>query len=221
MTLPGRRPALRWGFDPDAGLGRGMIPEGRESLMPQRIAVILAGGRSMRMGVDKAAVSFQGERLIDRVVRLLRPQADRIVISGPSSYGLDLESVADLADAPAGPAAGVLSLARRLEQEGEGHGFVTAPVDGPFLPPDLVTRLTAVGGCAAAAHGANLHPTFAYWSLAALQRVEAAFVSGGPTSLMRLASLAGAARVEWPDGSVFANINSRDDLARLDPDPPS
>lgn len=177
--------------------------------MPERIAVILAGGKSARMGADKATVIFESERLIDRVVRRLRPQADRLLISGPTNYGLDIEHIPDAADAPAGPAGGVFSAARRLAPE---HGFVTAPVDGPFAPPDLVARLAESGGCAVAADREGLHPTFAYWRIVDVCAVEAEFVAG-KKSLMRLAKLTKAETVAWAHASHFANVNAPSDLA--------
>lgn len=178
-----------------------------------RIAVILAGGKSERMGRDKALVRIGGERMIDRVVARLRPQADRLLISGPTDYGLGIEFVKDAEDAPQGPAGGVLSVARVLTAEqSDALGFAIAPVDAPFLPRDLLERLSGVRGCAVASDGARLHPTFAWWTLEALRRVGAAFRSGSP-SLMRLAELLAAHAVVFP-AEALVNLNTPVDLAR-------
>ncbi|MEQ1932106.1 MAG: NTP transferase domain-containing protein, partial [Parvularculaceae bacterium] len=133
----------------------------------------------------------------------------------------DIECAPDAADAPPGPAAGVFTVARRLSLKRDGpDGFVTAPVDGPNLPDDLVERLLRGGGCAVAADGEHVHPTFAYWTIAALQATEPAFRASGSPSLLRLAELTGAVRVVWPNAAAFANINSHEDLERLTLDAP-
>lgn len=49
---------------------------------------VLAGGRSSRMGVNKALIEFDGMRLIDRLVQTLRPLFDpvAIVANDPDAY---------------------------------------------------------------------------------------------------------------------------------------
>jgi molybdopterin-guanine dinucleotide biosynthesis protein A len=50
--------------------------------------VILAGGRSTRMGTNKALLEFGGLRLIERVLRTIRPMFPevRIVANDPDTY---------------------------------------------------------------------------------------------------------------------------------------
>ncbi|MEQ1931885.1 MAG: NTP transferase domain-containing protein, partial [Parvularculaceae bacterium] len=67
-------------------------------MIHSRIAAILAGGKSARMGGDKALAIFLGRRLVDIVAARLRPQADALLISGPPNYGLDIEGAPDAAD---------------------------------------------------------------------------------------------------------------------------
>ncbi|MBB3130812.1 molybdopterin-guanine dinucleotide biosynthesis protein A [Paenibacillus rhizosphaerae] len=43
--------------------------------------ILLAGGRSSRMGTDKALLSVNGETVIGRVIRMMSPAASRIIIS--------------------------------------------------------------------------------------------------------------------------------------------
>ena len=51
-------------------------------------AIILAGGRSSRMGFDKARLEINGETLLDRLVRLLSPLFNGILISASSNTSL-------------------------------------------------------------------------------------------------------------------------------------
>jgi molybdopterin-guanine dinucleotide biosynthesis protein A len=180
------------------------------AMIRPRIAAILAGGKSARFGSDKAVIDVRGERLVDRVAARLRRQADRVLISGPTDYGLGLELVPDAANALKGPAAGVFSIARHLAGGG-AMGFVTAPVDGPNAPDDLVARLSDDGSCAVGAENGRWHPTFAYWSIARLLEVEAAFRHGSH-ALMRLAALTAARPVAWRDPRAFHNVNTQADL---------
>ena len=173
--------------------------------------VILAGGQSRRMGADKATTLLAARRLVDHVAERLGPQVSRLYISGPEDYGLGIEAIVDATDRFEGPVAGIFSAAAALRRRSPNvSGFVTAPVDGPFLPPDLVARLCAAGRSAAARDAAGLHPTFAYWTFDALDR--AATILAGGVSLHRLAECVGAAAIDWPGDALFLNINGPEDL---------
>jgi len=182
--------------------------------MVRRIAVILAGGRSARMGGrDKALAELGGIRLIDRAIARLAPQADRIVISGRRDYGTGLAAIADEKSGPQGPAAGIFAVSRWMAQnEASTEGFFTAPVDGPFLPGDLAQRLGACGGPAVAADDGGVHPTFAYWTLRALEGAWEKLRGAPSISLRGLAGASKATEVRWAGTGLFFNVNTREDL---------
>lgn len=175
-------------------------------------AVILAGGQSRRMGRDKAMVDFHGKRLIDHVMGRLSPQVETILLSAGQDYGTGLRTVSD-AQGFQGPVAGLLGVADWLVgNEPACTGFLTAPVDGPFLPDDLARKLTAQPDvCAMASDDAGTHPTFAYWALSALEEVRP-YLPDAP-SLHRVAKLVKAQPVVWPGTRNFINLNTPDDLA--------
>ena len=90
--------------------------------------VILAGGRSTRMGRDKALLDWHGEPLLAHMHRLLvRAGAHSVVVSGayPAFAG-----IADLC-ACRGPLGGLQAVARTLP-DGE---LLVVPVDMPALGP--------------------------------------------------------------------------------------
>lgn len=179
-----------------------------------RVAALLAGGKSRRMGgKDKATVELGGRRLVDLVLERLAPQAGVIVISGPRDYGTGFVSVADVCAGPKGPVAGVFAVSHWLKARfPRADGFVTAPVDGPFLPFDLIERLSAGGRAAVAVDDEGVHPTFAYWTLVALESPWRELCGEGSVSLRRLAEACCAREVRWPGAGHFRNINTPHDL---------
>lgn len=184
--------------------------------MPEpRIAVILAGGKSSRMGgVDKGTLLLAGKRLVDHVAERLARQADEILIAGRTDYGLGVGLAPDGDGPPFGPLAGVIAAAQFIAAErGDAGAFYTAPIDGPLLPDDLVARLGGEGSCAIAADLETAHPTFAYWRVAdVLTRVDDLRIAE-KASLSLLATLTRARQVLWRDRAAFANINTPEQLA--------
>ena len=181
---------------------------------PAVCLVILAGGQSSRMGTDKAVVAFEGERLIDILIRRFADKADRIVLSAKEDYGTGLQIIMDDPDAPGGPVGAIFSLASRLPEMVAGiAGFVTVPVDAPFAPADLVERLSASGACAVAQDRERLHPTFAYWRCDIVNAVRGTHDPGDRApSLQWLARQCGSESVIWTDEMLFLNINRPADL---------
>lgn len=182
-------------------------------------------------GADKGAVPFRGRRLVDHVFERLERQCDRIIISGSCDYGLGAPVIEDqpgrlaIADPASeyigGPARGVASVARALGSDRcDADGFLTVPIDGPFLPPDLAARLSGPTS-AIAADDLGPHPTFAYWRIDAVIDAIAKMRNETSLSLKRLAEMVGARTVAWPGDECFININSPADLARYGQDRPS
>src|SRR2546423_7180575 len=112
-------------------------------------AVLLAGGKSRRMGGDKAAVVFRGEPLWRRQLRILRDLGpEEIFVSARSAPTWLPDNVGLLVDdAPSrGPLSG---LTKGLMTMRTTHLFVLA-VDMPFMTSgelaDLLARATAGRG---------------------------------------------------------------------------
>lgn len=103
-------------------------------------AVILVGGRSSRMGEDKAAIDWNGLRAVDRVAEAARAAGAAFVLTAGGDYGLPF--VADPSPY-AGPVGGVLQGLAALAQRGLARALVMA-VDAPTLTPqDLAPLLQA------------------------------------------------------------------------------
>lgn len=178
-----------------------------------RILVILAGGKSQRMGVDKATMLLGGSRLIDLLITKYRGTVDRIILSAASDLGTGLSYIADEADGPDGPVGAIFSIARQLPLISASYrGFATIPVDAPFTPIALVDQLAAASQATISSDGQRWHPTFAHWRCDEINDIaRRSDVSGQSASLKWLAEMAQAQILEWPDRDSFTNINQPED----------
>ncbi|KZC28337.1 molybdenum cofactor guanylyltransferase [Rhodanobacter sp. FW510-R12] len=98
--------------------------------------VVLAGGRSSRMGTDKAGLSWHGQPLLEHMrERLRQAGAARVLVSGPYP-GIDgmPDQQTDL-----GPLGGLLTLAQ-TQPDGV---YLLVAVDMPLLTASLLRRLAA------------------------------------------------------------------------------
>jgi len=182
------------------------------------VGVILAGGQGRRMGAEKALMPLAGESLIGRVHARLAPQVAAVAISAngdPARFGLPgVPVLPDLdGECGMGPMAGVRAGLRWARGQG-AEGVVTVATDTPFLPEDLVARLSAAGGAAYAQSGGRAHYTAALWPLALEARIEALF-RGQERRMRRY--LETAQPVSFAsDPDPFANLNTPEDLLRAE-----
>ncbi len=166
------------------------------------LGAVLAGGRSLRFGSDKALAMLRGKPLIDNVIDALAPQVDAVVICGRDHGGL-----LALADRP-GPGQGPLAGLSAALHHAAAAGFdrvLSVGCDMPDLPADLVARL---GGAPAVADGQWL---VGLWPATLATRLDA-HLAAGNRSLRGWADAVGAARIALPP---LANINRIEDLAAL------
>ncbi|MFD0988190.1 molybdenum cofactor guanylyltransferase MobA [Methyloligella solikamskensis] len=149
--------------------------------------LLLAGGRSSRFGEDKAFATLNGTPLINRAVARLGPQVARLAInsnSDPAGFAeTGLPVIADPIANYAGPLAGVLAGMIWLRKTApEIPLLVTAAVDTPFFPENLVESLmTQSGGLSLtmAASESDTHPTFALWPVGLEQDLADYLERGG------------------------------------------
>ncbi len=108
--------------------------------MPQRAsAIILAGGKSSRMGRDKSLMDVGGRPLISLMVERLRTWFDEVIISSNAPYKysfLDTRVVVDRQEGQ-GP---LMGMASALEESKTEHNLVLA-CDIPTVDRALIRRL--------------------------------------------------------------------------------
>jgi molybdopterin-guanine dinucleotide biosynthesis protein A len=104
-------------------------------------AYILAGGRSSRMGRDKAMLPLAGSTLLARAVATARTVAPEVVLLGdrPDLQGAD-RAIPDLHPG-CGPVGGMEAALRDLALRPKAEWACFLPVDMPFLPAGLYAAL--------------------------------------------------------------------------------
>ena len=181
--------------------------------------VILAGGEGRRIGGHKPQRMLGGRSLIDRAVDFARALSPLVAISvrDPDQLaGRDIPRVLDLPGI-GGPLAG-LGAALGFAFEHDAEALLTLPCDAPFLPGDLLARLThamtADRLASVPLSDGQIHPASALWRAEAGNRLPS-YLETGRAALSGFVSHVGFIAVEWPAEPFdpFFNINSEDDLS--------
>lgn len=189
-------------------------------------AVILAGGRSSRMGGgDKVLLDLNGKTLLDHVIARLRAQAGPLALSAngdPARFaGFGLPVLADsLPDFP-GPLAGILAGMDWAAGLGADRVLVAAG-DTPFLPLDLAEKLREAAGASGLALAADresdgklrFHPTFGLWPVYLRHALHAALLAGDRRIRAFTAQHGAGTALFDADPAAFFNINTPEDLSR-------
>lgn len=184
---------------------------------------ILAGGRSSRMGTNKALLEYGGERLIDRAVRRFSDRFPEVLIvaNDVESYrGLGPKVVPDLIPG-FGPLGGLHAALTAAENP---HVFLAA-CDMPFAEPAMAFMLRDLGAGADAAVPKfddifeTMHALYAKTALPAIE----ADLRAGRGKMIGFYSRVTVRAVDeteltarFPDlARVFWNLNTPDDYRRL------
>jgi len=191
--------------------------------MTRVTGVVLAGGQGSRMGgVDKGLQPFRGKPMVAHAVERLAPQVDELLINAnrnPEAYAaLGHRVIADEIEGFAGPLAGF----ERGLAHASGDLVVTVPCDSPFLPADLVARLRAAleregADLAVAKTGDQAHPVFSLMRREVHESLRA-FLTSGQRKIDKWYAALKVVEVAFDDeADAFMNINTREELASLEP----
>jgi molybdenum cofactor guanylyltransferase len=175
--------------------------------------VILAGGASRRMGVDKALVQVDGVAMAARVASALRGGGcDPVLCQGGDAEALEMLGLAVVADSQpgAGPVAAILDALSATDSN-----IVVTACDLPWLDAGTVHRLLTTGAACPDAdvvvaydvHGPHLAGA---WRAKARQPLEK-IVAGGVRSYRGALERLNTTRLDVP-ASAVANVNSPEDL---------
>lgn len=188
------------------------------------VGLVLAGGRSVRFGGEKAVALLEGRPLLEWAAERLRSVCARVAINVRA--GTEAESVAralglptlyDQAGDALGPLAGVKVGLTWAGEQG-ARALAVSPCDAPLLPDDLYLRLLerTNGGAAMAETSEGRQPLCAIWPVTSLPDVQAALRDGAHPPTWQMLEQMGARKVFFDRPEAFANINTRDDLAAVE-----
>lgn len=185
---------------------------------------MIAGGRSLRFGGEKAVAQFAGRSMLEWAAQRLQRTCCHVAVNArPDTEAaalaqrLGLRVLYDFPGHADGPLAGVhagLVWARQMGAE----QLATSPCDAPLLPDDLFQRLlgSSGGGAAMVETTEGLQPICAVWPATALPQVAAALADGKHPAVWRMLDQLAACRVLMEPATLFTNVNTREDLARLE-----
>ena len=196
------------------------------SVHRQITAALLAGGRSSRMGIDKASLQLDGAPVLSSLVTRLWPlcaggvmvvrRAEQALPDLPASCRVEEDLISDC---------GALGGLHTALTRADTPWVFVAACDMPLLSPQLVEWMRDQPPQEAQAiipvRDGFLEPLHAFYSVSCLEPVEHALAAGK----RRMSSWLGSVRVEqipeesWqsvhPSGHSFLNVNRPHDLERV------
>jgi molybdenum cofactor guanylyltransferase len=188
----------------------------RWRLTEDATAVVLAGGRSRRMGTDKSMLLIDGQPMIEHICQQLRGTFAKVLISANDTEKfsfLGLEVIPDRIP-DQGPLRAVASALEASQTElnliiGCDIPQIRLPVARRMLAEaedaDVVIPVTEDG---------KEQPLFAVYRRSIRRRMDAALESGA-RRLADIYSLCRVRRIELGDADWFANLNTRADYERF------
>ncbi|MBW8331435.1 MAG: molybdenum cofactor guanylyltransferase [Prolixibacteraceae bacterium] len=146
---------------------------------------ILAGGKSNRMGTDKALLLVQEETLLIRIKNLIGPFCKTVEISGyKSDYSdFNIKMIPDLYPG-IGPVSGLISTLKHSSTEWN----LLVSVDTPFINKELIQSLiTQIGefDCIIPEHDGGMEPLIGLYNRKILPQLEEV-INQGDYKLQRL-----------------------------------
>jgi len=180
-------------------------------------ALLLAGGKSSRMGQDKRRLQFQGKSLLELSLSLLQETgADQVLLSG------DVEGYESLPDLipDCGPLGGLHAGLYYIWEHGQLDKdlLLVIPVDMPRLNVDSLARLvTNIGDADCCHYQGEIFPCLFRASGALLAHLESLFAEsrelGGKRSMKALLAFGREKTLPLaglPD-DLFMNLNRPED----------
>ena len=180
---------------------------------------ILAGGKSSRMGQNKALMEFQNETMIGRILRQFSDCSE--VLVSASSHGLyEAEGIRVVYDEikEIGPIEGIRQL---VSASGEEYIFICA-ADMPFVNADIAKYIaefiSSDYDCYVVADEDRVHPLCAIYSKKILPVIEE-LIREGKYKLMELLNRVRTKYISLEhtdfDRRVLRNVNTKDEFLRL------
>jgi len=181
------------------------------------LGLILAGGRSERMGQDKTLVELAGRPMLAHVCDRFGPQVDALILNSnaaPSQFQHSHLPLLPDEGESMGPLSGLLAGLTYARARG-AQWLALVPIDAPLLPRDLIPRLLAAIGQndVAIARSTHIEPMFSLWSCRAEAQIRRR-AETGERALYRIAADLRHVYVDFESDEGFLNVNTQEELAR-------
>lgn len=184
--------------------------------MKNTSAIILAGGKSSRMGTDKALLPYRGTTLLEWQIRKLRSLGiEDIMLSGRREWTEGVRCIEDEF-----PDRGPLGGLHACLKQAVNPSCLVITVDTPLVPESCLTALVrehhrSTGEATILRHGERTEPLIGVYD-SRLYSVAETVLMGENRSVRRLLS-----EVEYKtfcftgDDSLFFNCNTPNEYERL------
>lgn len=174
---------------------------------PKFCGVVLAGGKSSRMGKDKATLTLNGETLLQRAITLLESSgADQVLVSRNNAP----DTLQDIFPFQ-GPLAGIHAALCATEQD-----LLIVPVDMPLLNDALLLTLLTGAAESGARHYQRFPiPAFIPNSAEARDFLEQVLSGESDRSVRRFLNHIGAKSMQPEQSELLVNVNTPEEWANL------
>lgn len=184
--------------------------------MNKPLGVILCGGQSSRMAVDKSLIAYHGVSQREHLKKLLQPLCHGVILSIGPRKELQEECFSDRDEyAGYGPLSGLLTASHYFP----GRDFLLVGCDYPLIRRlDLHMLLESASGGSPAVSFRNssgmAEPLIAFYSSAFCKKVYESW-QGGEQSLRRMLENSKALLLDAPDPRCLISADRPEDAARV------
>jgi|TARA_B100002003_G_scaffold177094_1_gene164981 molybdopterin-guanine dinucleotide biosynthesis protein A len=187
------------------------------------IAVILAGGKSRRFGVDKSTTKLGDKTLIEHTISKIKKKFSEIlIISNNQEIKVDKKNIFVLKDCiqgQLGPLVGVLSAMKWIETNNKKYDWVaTFPCDTPFFDISIIDEVKRFSKknnkkLYFIKSGKKRHNIFGLWSIQ-LKDILEKDINNNFRKVEEWADKIGLETINIDHGKFdsFLNINTKEDL---------
>ena len=174
--------------------------------------LILAGGKSARIGKDKSLINYHGKAQRDFLVDMLKPFCNQVFVSGPKNLKASQTIIPDHFDLES-PLNGILSAFHFDPLV----AWLTVPVDMPNIDSKAIEYLLKhrdehkTATCFLDSEGQNPEPLFTIWEAKAKPMLFDFFNSGN-VSPRKFLIENDVCVIKAPKNSILLNINTEEEL---------
>lgn len=181
-------------------------------------AVILAGGKSSRMGTSKAFLEINGKTMLSSVIAAVRPIVEKLsIIANADEYNTFGLPVHEDLIKGLGPAGGIYTALKNATTS----KVLILSCDTPFISSELLHYICADCGTEwirVPEHQSRREPLLAVYDTGCLNKLEM-YIQEGIIKMQQLLDLLNAKSIMIPEerfpAHLFDNLNTPEDIYQL------